>query len=139
MPRVPVALAMALLAVTAEVASAGQGPSVEIVSPKADAVVIGTTRLEAVLTSSVRADRVAFFVDGRTVCTPTAPPYACTFDAGGAAREHHIRVVAYLDDGGRAAAERLVAEGLLVRSDPYLALSLRGRLLADAVARQLTP
>jgi len=28
---------------------------------------------------------------------------------------------------------------LLVRSGPYLALSLPGRLLADAVARQLTP
>jgi oxygen-independent coproporphyrinogen-3 oxidase len=46
---------------------------------------------------------------------------------------------AELDDGGRAKAERLVAEGLLVRSGPYLALSLPGRLLADAVARQLTP
>jgi VWFA-related protein len=84
--------------------NAGQAPSVEIVSPKADAVIIGTTRLEAVLTPSVPADRVAFFVDGRTVCTPTAPPYACTFDAGAAAREHHIRVVAYLGSGGRAVA-----------------------------------
>ena len=46
---------------------------------------------------------------------------------------------AELDDGGRAEAERMVAEGLLVRASPYLALSLRGRLLADAVARRLTP
>jgi oxygen-independent coproporphyrinogen-3 oxidase len=47
---------------------------------------------------------------------------------------------AELDDGGRAEAERMIAEGLLeARESPYLALSLRGRLLADAVARRLTP
>ena len=47
---------------------------------------------------------------------------------------------AELDDGGRAEARRMVAEGLLeARERPYLALSLRGRLLADAVTRRLTP
>ena len=46
---------------------------------------------------------------------------------------------AELDAGGRAEAERMIAEGLLVQRGPYLALSLRGRLLADAVARRLTP
>jgi len=97
-----VAVGIALFA-TRIAAQAGP-PAVEIVSPKQDAVIIGTTRLEAVVSSRVPAERVTFFVDGRTICTPTAAPYACTFDAGGAAREHHIRVVAYLGDGARAVA-----------------------------------
>src|SRR3954466_12498575 len=84
---------------------AAQAPSLEIVSPKADTVVLGTTRLEAVLAGgSAAGEKIAFFVDGKTVCAPVAPPYVCTFDAGPTAREHHVRVVAYLGDGGRVAA-----------------------------------
>jgi oxygen-independent coproporphyrinogen-3 oxidase len=46
---------------------------------------------------------------------------------------------AELDDRGRAEAERLRAEGLIAQGGPYLTLTRRGRLLADAVARRLTP
>jgi putative oxygen-independent coproporphyrinogen III oxidase len=46
---------------------------------------------------------------------------------------------AELDDAGRAEAERLRAEGLLADGGPYLTLTRTGRLLADAVARRLTP
>jgi putative oxygen-independent coproporphyrinogen III oxidase len=46
---------------------------------------------------------------------------------------------AELDDAGRAEAERLRAEGLLTDGGPYLTLTRMGRLLADAVARRLTP
>jgi len=46
---------------------------------------------------------------------------------------------AELDDGGREQAKRLRAEGLLTNSGPYLTLTRRGRLLADHVARRLTP
>jgi oxygen-independent coproporphyrinogen-3 oxidase len=46
---------------------------------------------------------------------------------------------AELDDAGRTEAERLRAEGLLDEGGPYLTLTRRGRLLADAVARRLTP
>jgi putative oxygen-independent coproporphyrinogen III oxidase len=46
---------------------------------------------------------------------------------------------AELDDAGRAEAERLRAEGLLADGGPYLTLTRLGRLLADAVARRLTP
>jgi oxygen-independent coproporphyrinogen-3 oxidase len=46
---------------------------------------------------------------------------------------------AELDDAGRAEAERMRAEGLLANGGPYLTLSRRGRLLADAVARRLIP
>jgi putative oxygen-independent coproporphyrinogen III oxidase len=46
---------------------------------------------------------------------------------------------AELDEAGRHEAERLRAEGLLAPSGPYLALTRPGRLLADHVARRLTP
>jgi coproporphyrinogen III oxidase-like Fe-S oxidoreductase len=46
---------------------------------------------------------------------------------------------AQLDDQGRAEAERMRAEGLLEPGGPYLRLTRRGRLLADAVVRRLTP
>jgi oxygen-independent coproporphyrinogen-3 oxidase len=44
-----------------------------------------------------------------------------------------------LDDRARAEAARMRTEGLLADSGPYLTLTRRGRLLADAVARRLTP
>jgi oxygen-independent coproporphyrinogen-3 oxidase len=44
-----------------------------------------------------------------------------------------------LDAGGLAAVPRLVAEGLLEPGDGPLVLTLRGRLLADAVVRDLLP
>jgi putative oxygen-independent coproporphyrinogen III oxidase len=46
---------------------------------------------------------------------------------------------AELDEHARAEAERMRSEGLLEQGGPYLRLSRRGRLLADAVARRLTP
>ena len=42
-----------------------------------------------------------------------------------------------LDDGGRATVAQLQADGLVERSGDRLALTLRGRLLADAVVRTL--
>jgi oxygen-independent coproporphyrinogen-3 oxidase len=44
-----------------------------------------------------------------------------------------------LDAPGRAAVPRLVADGLLQPGDGPLVLTLRGRLLADAVVRDLLP
>jgi oxygen-independent coproporphyrinogen-3 oxidase len=46
---------------------------------------------------------------------------------------------AELDDAGRTEAQRMRAEGLLTADGPYLTLTRRGRLLADAVALRLTP
>jgi oxygen-independent coproporphyrinogen-3 oxidase len=43
-----------------------------------------------------------------------------------------------LDDAGRAAAHQAVADGLATIADDRLRLTLRGRLLADAVVRALT-
>jgi putative oxygen-independent coproporphyrinogen III oxidase len=44
-----------------------------------------------------------------------------------------------LDEAGRAAAELAVGDGLLVRENGRLVLTRRGRLLADAVVRDLLP
>ncbi len=44
-----------------------------------------------------------------------------------------------LDDAGRAAVPELVERGLLAAEAPYLVLTQRGRLLADAVVRDLLP
>ena len=44
-----------------------------------------------------------------------------------------------LDDVGRAAVPGLVERGLLVRRDDRLVLTRTGRLLADAVVRDLLP
>jgi oxygen-independent coproporphyrinogen-3 oxidase len=47
--------------------------------------------------------------------------------------------VKVLDEPGRAAAQRAVSDGLLVEDDGSLVLTRRGRLLADAVVRDLLP
>jgi coproporphyrinogen III oxidase-like Fe-S oxidoreductase len=44
-----------------------------------------------------------------------------------------------LDDGGRAAVDYQVAQGLATVEDERLVLTRRGRLLADAVVRDLLP
>jgi len=45
--------------------------------------------------------------------------------------------LAVLDDAGRAAAEQAISDGLAARVGDRLRLTLRGRLLADAVVRSL--
>lgn len=104
LPDTPITAGICAIVGAAAVATAAQAPTLEITSPRADVVVIGATRLEAVLSSSLRAERVSFFVDGRTVCALEQPPYRCNWDAGAAVRDHHIRVVAYLEDGQRLVA-----------------------------------
>jgi VWFA-related protein len=83
---------------------AAQAPTLAITSPEADAVTIGQTRIEAEVAPTSTRARVTFSVDGRTICTVEQAPFACVWDAGGAAREHHVRVVAYLENGSRAVA-----------------------------------
>jgi Ca-activated chloride channel family protein len=91
---------------------ARQAPSIRITSPPADAVLLGVTRLEAVVEpqDAVPAvQTVTFTVDGQLVCTVEAPPFACQWDAGEVVRNRHVRVVAAMADGGRIKANRLSA------------------------------
>jgi Ca-activated chloride channel family protein len=117
------AVVLALCLVT----SGFQGPTLEIVSPLADDILAGSTRIEAVVSPDEAASKVqsmSISVDGRVVCTVEHRPFRCMWDPGGIVRRHHIRVVATLEDGGRIAAnlhtkdlgyaERVRTEAVLV-------------------------
>lgn len=83
-------------------APAPQAPAIRITTPAADAIVTGSTRLEATVTppEAVAAiERVTFFVDGSIVCTVEQPPFACNWNAGDVVRGHHVRVVANRSGG----------------------------------------
>jgi Ca-activated chloride channel family protein len=82
-------------------ASPVAAPALEILSPSADAYLSGSTTLRAGLTPAAAASRVVFFVDGRQVCTSTAEPFECAWEAGSIVTAHQIRVVAELTGGGR--------------------------------------
>jgi Ca-activated chloride channel family protein len=76
-------------------------PQVRIVSPASGAYVVGPTRLRAAVEPSDQATSVVFFVDGLKVCTLTAPPFECEWDAGQLITQHLLRVVVNLAGGGR--------------------------------------
>jgi VWFA-related protein len=92
---------LAVAAALSVAARAGQAPAIRIVSPAADAVVSGTTRLEVTVTPPSDVQSVTFFVNGRMVCTADKPPFGCSWDTGPVVRGHHVRVVATLTDGRR--------------------------------------
>jgi VWFA-related protein len=109
------------------VASGFQAPTLEIVSPVADDVLAGSTRIEAVVSPddvAAKVQSVTIFVDGRVACTVEHRPFRCMWDPGGIVRGHHIRVVAALEDGARLVgnlhtkdlgyAERVRTEAVLV-------------------------
>jgi Ca-activated chloride channel family protein len=102
------ALTIAVLALTVAAArlpvraQTPPDPSLDIVSPAADAYISGTTVLRATLTPPDAATRVIFSVDGKQVCDASAPPFACSWEAGSNIVAHQIRVVADLKSGGRA-------------------------------------
>jgi Ca-activated chloride channel family protein len=115
---------LAAIAILSSAPGAIQTPTLQITSPLADAIVSGTTRLEAVIAPQSDVEAVRFFVDGRLVCTAERPPFGCTWDPGDVVRGHHVRVVATLADGRRLIdnvrtkdvgyTERVRAEAVLV-------------------------
>jgi VWFA-related protein len=116
--------AIATVGILATTTSAGESPTLEVLSPTPETVVSGRTRIEVLVQppSDVRA--VNFFVDGQLACTVEHPPFVCSWDAGPVVRGHHVRVVATLDGGGRLVrnvrtkdlgyTERASAEAVLV-------------------------
>jgi VWFA-related protein len=116
-----IAVASALVAVTLR---AGSAPTLLIVSPEADALVSGRTRIEIEIDRPDEVQSVSIFVNGRLLCAPESPPFGCAWDAGPVLRGHHVRVVAALKEGGRLVrnvrtrdlgyAERVRAEAVLV-------------------------
>jgi Ca-activated chloride channel homolog len=82
-----------------------QGPTVVILSPRADDFISGPIVLKArVEPASRRPERMTFFADGRVVCTIERQPFECAWDAGASVIEHHVRVVAAFEGGSRAVA-----------------------------------
>jgi Ca-activated chloride channel family protein len=97
----------AALAAIAAVVSLGAGAddrAIRITYPPADSIVTGPTRIEATVTPPglvPQVASVAFFANGRLICTTTRQPFACPWDPGDAIRGNHLRVVATLADGDR--------------------------------------
>jgi len=98
--RLAAAAAVLLLLVSAGHAQP-QTDTLQIVSPAPDSFVNGATLLRARVDPDGAAESVAFFVDGRLVCTIAKAPFDCEWDAGPMVAEHQVRVVANLAGGGR--------------------------------------
>ncbi len=97
------AIAILLIAVVLVATGRTQQPKVRILAPSDGGFVSGEVTIKAAVDpagSSVL--RMAFFVDGRLMCTLEHAPFECSWNAGVAIREHLVRVVAYLPGGTRA-------------------------------------
>jgi Ca-activated chloride channel homolog len=100
--RIAASCALAALAAAGLTAqSPGEGPQLTILSPGEDAYVTGPTLLRARVEPPESVTALTFFVNGRQACALTALPFECEWDAGPAVREHQVRAVATLKDGGR--------------------------------------
>ena len=104
--RMAAAPVLALAGAFTIVLGAGQTPQVRIITPTAETIVSGPTRLEASVWPAGPSvvQSVTFFTNGHLVCTVERPPYGCSWDAGDIIREHHVRVVVTLPDGNTVAA-----------------------------------
>lgn len=104
--RVLVAVAMTLVvSAFAHRPAAQDAPTLVLLSPKADDVVVGPT----VLSAAVRPDaqpvtEVRFTVNGVAACTAKARPYRCLWDAGPTTGARAIRAVAILPGGRQLVA-----------------------------------
>jgi len=76
-------------------------PQVAILAPTDGSFVTGPTRLRGSAEPAALVSSAIFSVDGHQVCTTTAPPFECDWDAGPAVAEHHVRLVVNLESGGR--------------------------------------
>jgi len=94
-------IAALAVALAAGVLVAAQQVKLDILSPTDEAFVSGSTWLRSSVEPRGAAASVVFFVDGRQMCTVSAPPYECEWEAGRKVVEHQVRVVANLVGGGR--------------------------------------
>lgn len=94
----------------------GTPPSVRIVSPSEGTYVAGAVRIVAAIEPPAAArevTHVAFFADGRQVCTVDRAPFECEWHAGERVAEHHLRAVAGLRGGARV-SHTVTTRGLAV-------------------------
>lgn len=85
----------------------GQAPDPELLvisSPAEGSYITGAVLLQVWAKAPGTVRTVTFFADGRSVCTVARPPFECNWDAGPGLREHVVRAVATLADGGKLVA-----------------------------------
>jgi Ca-activated chloride channel homolog len=95
-----------------------------ISAPSPEAYVSGVTMIRAAVDPSVTIQSVAFFIDGRQLCSTTEPPFECEWDAGSTISAHLIRLVVTPVDGERIVrtmrtkglgyADRVIVEAIQV-------------------------
>ena len=96
-------------ALGSDTSSSAQSPvidpleAVRIVSPEPNSFLAGVVELKADVDRSLTVSSVAFYVDGRQVCTFTVAPFVCEWDAGSEVVAHQVRAVFSLPDGDRVA------------------------------------
>ena len=95
-------IAVAAAAAVVSLDAGAQERAVRITYPPADSIVTGPTRIEVAVTPSEivpKVTSIAFYANGRLICTVERQPFACPWDPGDAVRANHLRVVATLVDG----------------------------------------
>ena len=96
--------AVAAAAAVVSLNAGAQDRAIRITYPPADSIVTGPTRIEATVTPAETMSKVAsiaFYANGRLICTVEHQPFGCPWDPGDAVRANHLRVVATLADGTR--------------------------------------
>src|SRR5262245_62240919 len=96
----------AIVLVALGIVHAQEEPELRILSPGADAYLMGPTLLRARVTPASAVSVVTFFVDGRQVCALTREPFECEYDAGSTIAEHQVRAAATRVGGGRLVQDR---------------------------------
>src|SRR5437867_5869318 len=103
MKRRPLRLALAAVAAGMGLSVLAQTPPerprLRVVSPPDGSFISGAITLRAEIESDAAPSSVVFFVDGRQICTVTASPFECSWDAGPTIVAHQVRVVANLAGG----------------------------------------
>jgi VWFA-related protein len=82
-------------------AQRGSQATLQITSPAEGSFISGPITIRAELDPPTAAKSVVFFADGRQLCTVSASPFECTWDAGPTIVKHQVRVVANLAGGER--------------------------------------
>jgi RHS repeat-associated protein len=80
--------------------SPSKGPGVKIASPEAGSLVKGTVTVDAEAGDDRRVEKVEFFVDGVSIGTDTAAPWAVSWDSATATNASHTLTAKATDDVG---------------------------------------
>ena len=88
-------------------------PSLRIIEPTADSVLVGDVVLRAGFLGGNLRDLI-FQVDGVEVCRITRPPFECSWNAGSRLGPRVVRAVVTLEDGRRIPAVQVRTKGVAV-------------------------